>query len=510
MSDSGSEFGNDPNRLNNNYDDDRDIVELIQEFDTARDNLLRDRPPNTPFNDLDRGAVEEYIRLVLCGQNRVGTQYNLQPTAEHRDVLADPEAVLTRDVDSALIFREDFPWDESYDILTTYDPRKSVRDYLHAQDPTDGTPPVYRDPGKDENVLWGFCGANGGRNRIYIMLPGVTDEQMTDLHPLIYAATLDTAKAMNRFSTTSWSPTYEAEMDRTTSFTRSRFRTESRKPIPRAHGTLFADAVISKIRRHPWGDGAYWFIQIRGAKDLTREFHFDRLDQDQLDTILLSVDTHQSVVYVDLGIEIHLPHGYVAMPDRRDESHSGMAEVLWGIHPTDDWDYAKYSPDTWAGVASISGFRINYAREPKTPNLITYAQVYTTDKFQTYNTSNVSSAALQVFAPSVLKMATPDDIPPAITKVYSATQTNLIQETPTATRFEARVPLHNAVRLDGRHVVVEDLEPFLIVVPAKAIWAWRLHRLYACYLLFKYAASLSIDAKRDPQYLTLITLSYIA
>ncbi|KAJ3965337.1 hypothetical protein EV361DRAFT_1020375 [Lentinula raphanica] len=486
----------------------RTLVELIVEFDAARARLLNGQPANTPFNELNRRDVEAYIQLVLAGQTPDFTSVELITDDGDRHVFLDPRTTLTRDIDSALIFREDFPWTTSYDVFTTYESRKSLRDHLHAQlsftDPTPGVAPEYRDPGKDPNVLWGVCGNNGGRNRIYLMLPGAEDETMNDLHPLIYNATLNAARDVNAFSTTTWSPTYQIELDRTASFTRSRFRTESRKSVPQETGRTFANEFMTSIRRFSWGSGAYWFIQIRGAKDITRDHRFDRLTQPQLDTILGNIDLNHSVVYVDLGLEIHLPEGYAAMPDRRRENHVGLAEALWAIDPQEEWDYKDYSPDPWAGVADIAGYRCNYASDPITENLISYVQVYTTDKFQTYNTSGTFGGALQVFPPSVLKMANPDDMPQAITKVYSATQTNLSQQTPTATRFEARVPLHRAFHLDQLGVEIEDIAPFLIVLPSRAIWAWRIHRLYACYLLIKYAASMSLDAKRDTQYLTLV------
>ncbi|KAH7874123.1 uncharacterized protein C8R40DRAFT_1070280 [Lentinula edodes] len=229
------------------------IMSLIAEFDTARATLLGVRPANTPFRQLDRKAVEKYIDLVLSGTGEDG-QYTLDiPTTFHH-VLDDPDVSVMRDIDSALIFREHFPWTSSYDIFTTYENKKSVHGHLHAQvrflvgaiftmylnhkfthrlnqDNAGTGDHEYRDPGNDRNVLWGVCGTNGGRNRIYLMLPGATEEDMTDLHPLIYEATLNAAKLLNEEVTTTWSPTYAAEMDRTARFSRTRFRTESRKSI---------------------------------------------------------------------------------------------------------------------------------------------------------------------------------------------------------------------------------------------------------------------------------------
>ncbi|KAJ3966213.1 hypothetical protein EV361DRAFT_954291 [Lentinula raphanica] len=491
----------------------RHLVELIQEFDAARATLLAGRAPDTNFNELDRASVQNYINLVLCGIPEDRYQYTLVTDDSHQHLLWHPDTTLTRDIDSALIFRERFPWTTSYDVLTTYHSGKSLKDHLHAQvsftNPAPGSEPQYRDPGTDANVLWGVCGNNGGRNRIYLMLPGAENEVMTDLHPLIYDATLNAARSENAFATTTWSPNYEAELNRTARFTQTRFRTESRKQVPAVTGTAFANAVMTAIRQHPWGSGAYWFIQIRGAKDLTRDHHFDHLTQAQLDLILDGIDLDQSIIYLDLGIEIHLPDGYAAMPDRRNESHAGLAETLWGIDPQQDWDYDDYAPDCWAGVADIAGFRCNFAGGPRTPNRISYVQVYTTDKFQTYNASGTYGGALQLFGPAVLKMKGPDDVPLAISKVYSATQKNLSDQTPTASRFEARVPLQHARALDRlgynrRELRPSDLADFLIVLPSRAIWAWRIHRLYGCYLLIKYAASMSLEAKRDPQYLTLV------
>ncbi|KAJ3804631.1 hypothetical protein F5876DRAFT_82850 [Lentinula aff. lateritia] len=470
MSTTGSLF-TDPEDSDDELTNKINIMSLIAKFDIARSTLLGGRSANTPFLELDRKAVEKYIDLVLSGTGEDG-QYTLHiPTAFHH-VLDDPEVSVMRDIDSALIFREHFPWTTSYDIFTTYENKKSVHGHLHAQVrflDNEGTGDhEYRDPGNDPNVLWGVCGRNGGRNRIYLMLPGATDEDMTDLHPLIYEATLNAAKLLNEEVTTTWSPTYAAEMDRTARFSRTRFRTESRKSISSETGRAFADEVMDSIRTYPWGANSYWFIQIRGAKDLTRDY--SELTQGQMDIILEHVDQHLSVIFVDVGLEIHLPGGYAAMPDRTQDGHANLAEALWGIDSETEWDYYKYEPDSWAGVADIAGFRCNFASEPRTTNRISYIQVYTSDKFQTYNTSGEYGAALQVFGPSVLKMSHPDEIPPSISKVYQASESNLRENTPTATRCEARVPLHLAFQLDSIQVEIADLAPFLHVLPSKAIW----------------------------------------
>ena len=94
----------------------------------------------------------------------------------------------------------------------------------------DGESTEFRDPGRDPNIFWGICGPSG-RHRIYLMLPSATEEEIEKLHPIIYQANYEAAQLLLLENTTTWSPTYEAELDRTARFTNTHYRTESRKSI---------------------------------------------------------------------------------------------------------------------------------------------------------------------------------------------------------------------------------------------------------------------------------------
>lgn len=295
----------------------------------------------------------------------------------------------------------------------------------------------FRDPGKDANIFWGVCG-QAGRYRIYLMLPEKGEAQeLEDLHPFVYDAMYTTAGEVAAGSITNWSPDYQAELSRTAYFTNSSHHTESRKSIPEAIGREFADDFMDRIHEYDWGTNAYWFLQIRGAKDLTR--HSGPIDQETIATILTGVLQHRSIIFLDMGLEIHLPNAWASMPARQEESHLELARIAWGIDPDNEWDWALYEPDVWAGVETIAGFRCNFSAQPRTLNRISYVQVYTSDKFQTYNSSSHGSKALRLRGDQVLNMSEPDSVPTPITKVYEVTCTNQTARTPVVTRLEARV-----------------------------------------------------------------------
>lgn len=326
----------------------------------------------------------------------------------------------------------------------------------------------YRDPGRDPNVFWGVCGQNGGRHRIYLMLPDAVESKIEDLHSSIYEANHESALLYLAENITTWSPTYEAELDRTARFSNSTWRTESRKSVAEDSGQAFADSVMDQIHQYTWGQNAYWFIQMRGTKDLTR--HHGAITENVIDLVLTNVLRDQSIIFLDMGVEIHLAPGWASMPARVTDCHPEMAQILWGIDSGSDWDYQLHQPDVWAGVADIAGFRCNYAKAPRTRNRISYIQVYSSDKFQTYNASSEGSKALHLHGKHALNMRHPDVTPGPLTKVYRATCDNQTAATPTVTRFEARVPLQCA-----REVYAEDLSPASLrevihVLPAKVIW----------------------------------------
>ncbi|KAL0064504.1 hypothetical protein AAF712_008562 [Marasmius tenuissimus] len=461
------------------------LTAFVQLLDEKRDQLMGELPPNVALDQLDATALREYIDLVLSAVDGF----------EHGRVL--------HDVDSALILSATFPWREQYDILTTYEEKRALHGNLHAQvrfEDEDTSQAEYRDPGSDSNVFWATCG-DGGRHRIHIMLPKAGDTEMVEIHEAIYNATREACVYWNEASANSWSPTYETELNRTARFTNSRFRIESKKVVGEAFGSLVAEQVIESIRRKGWGKDAYWFIQMRGCKDFTR--HDGSRTREVIDHLLEPVERASSAIFVDVAVELQLQNGWACMPWRPDYAPETLAEVALGFEEG-DWSWKKYQPDIWAGVAAIAGFRCNFANEPRTENLISYMQVYTTDKFQTYNPSGTSHKSLYLTGPQALHMKGPDEIPVPIHKVYNATVANQIENTPTATRIEARVPVQHASRVFSPTLQVQDLSDVLHVVPSYVIWAWRLHRLGACQLLLRLAASVRQDSRADTQYLTLV------
>ncbi|KAJ8074352.1 hypothetical protein PM082_012665 [Marasmius tenuissimus] len=477
------------------------LTAFVQLLDEKRDQLMGELPPNVALDQLDAAALREYINLVLSAVDGFERVELAPDRSENADVLSDGRVL--HDVDSALILSATFPWREQYDILTNYEEKRALHGNLHAQvrfEDEDTSQAEYRDPGSDSNVFWATCG-DGGRHRIHIMLPKAGDTEMIEIHEAIYNATREACVYWNEASANSWSPTYETELNRTARFTNSRFRIESKKVVGEAFGSLVAEQVIESIRRKGWGKDAYWFIQMRGCKDFT--CHDGSRTREVIDHLLEPVERTSSAIFVDVAVELQLQNGWACMPWRPDYAPETLAEVALGFEEG-DWSWKKYQPDIWAGVAAIAGFRCNFANEPRTENLISYMQVYTTDKFQTYNPSGTSHKSLYLTGPQALHMKGPDEIPVPIHKVHNATVANQIENTPTATRIEARVPVQHASRVFSPTLQVQDLSDVLHVVPSYVIWAWRLHRLGACQLLLRLAASVRQDSRADTQYLTLV------
>ncbi|KAF9059828.1 hypothetical protein BDP27DRAFT_1371083 [Rhodocollybia butyracea] len=388
-------------------------MNALAQFDNARDTMLDGRSPDATFEEFPKERVEEYINLVLCGGCRY---YTLDPPENCEDGYRGAQCFT--DIDSALIFGDDhFPWEDTYDIFTTYALRKSHAGSLHIRlnfvsNNEDGI--QSQDPGSHAKVLWGIC---GNRHRIYLMLPNIPKEQnLKTLLPLIYSST------------------------RTQD-------TESRKTIPaQGLGVAFANEALHNIQRYQWGKHAYWFVQMRGIKDKSR-------------------------------LEVHLGANYAGLPARGPHVHQLLANDIWGL-TTEEWQDSlpTYQPDVWASNAHVAGFRCNFSRHPVTENQIYYAQVYASDKFQTYNAG--SSSGLLLLA-------------------SQAISENQIDQTPQL--FVLKAALVYDEELDA-----VDLSDYIYAIPVECVWAWCLHRITACFMLLRYSASLMTSSRKDIQNLTLV------
>lgn len=304
------------------------------------------------------------------------------------------------------------------------------------------------------------------------MLPNIPEDvNLKSLLPLVYDATYHAAQEKLALTSPQWSPSYRAEVDRTHNFTNNTQDVESRKPIPASGvGVIFANQVMQNIRRHEWGKHAYWFIQMRGIKDRSR--HEVNDTREIVDNLLGDINRQTSTVFLDVGLEVHLADGYSSLPARA--MHQDLAKGVWSISE-EEWEknLHHYQPDVWAANAHIAGFRCHFSGVPVTVNQISYAQVYTSDKFQTYNPS--SSSGLLLLASQIIKMEGPDDPPIQINKIYQAIFENQIAQTPTVVRFEARVPSHRAEFVYIHDQEQTELDPvdfwnFIYAVPVEFVW----------------------------------------
>ncbi|KAF9070183.1 hypothetical protein BDP27DRAFT_1512892 [Rhodocollybia butyracea] len=478
------------------------FADALAQFDNARDTMLDGRSPDATFEEFPKERVEEYINLVLCGIGPGGRYYTLDPPENCQDGYRGAQCFT--DIDSALIFGDDhFPWEDTYDIFTTYALRKSHAGSLHillnfVTNNEDGI--QSQDPGSHANVLWGIC---GNRHRIYLMLPNMPEEQnLKTLLPLIYSATRSAAGDILPHTSSQWSPTYSAEVDRTHHFTTSTQDTESRKTIPaQGLGVAFANEALHTIQRYQWGKHAYWFVQMRGIKDKSRHLIFQT--ETVVDDILRDINRQTSTVFLDVGLEVHLQADYAGLPARGPHVHQLLANNIWGL-TTAEWQDSlpTYQPDVWASNAHVAGFRCNFSRHPVTENQIYYAQVYASDKFQTYSAG--SSSGLLLLASQVLKMKGPDDAPVQLQKIYQAISENQLARTPTVVRLEVRVPSHRAALVYDQELDAVDLSDYIYAIPLECVWAWRLHRITACFMLLRYSASLMTSSRKDIQNLILV------
>lgn len=305
-------------------------------------------------------------------------------------------------------------------------------------------------------------------------------DKIDTLYPFVYTALHSAVQVIMPEVLSSWHPSYQSEQYRAAGFRNLPTRSESRKCIPQDVGQSFANEFMEEIRTYDWGKNAYWFLQIRGAKDDTR--HQGPLTDTVIDRVLENVIRPRSSIYLDVGRELHLPDGWACMPARGVNLHPRLAQILWGIDEDDEWTYDSYEVDPWAGLVDIAGFRANYASNPMTSNLISYVQVYSTDKFATYNSSSATNyKAVRVHPQQILNMRSPEEVPANIMKVYQVTAENQIAQTLTVTRMEARVPLPFAKDVYNPIISPRKLKKCLHAIPVGVIWwASCCHTYFVC------------------------------
>lgn len=315
---------------------------------------------------------------------------------------------------------------------------------------------------------------------MHLMLPDASDVPLMEIHSAIYAANLTAAKECLPDVVKQWSPDYTTELSRT-GFWRpsSTRRTQSTHSIrggdidylteAQSDGVLFGTRVMEIIRTYDWGQHAYWFLQIRGAKDLTRHTGGAANTEEWIQTLLTFVHEPFCAIYLDMAVELHLPEGYSSLIQRGDATVEGLAKTLFNI-PEEAFENVVVEPDVWAGVQKSAGFRVNFTDSPVTIYRISYLQAYTTDKFQTYNVSSFSSKSMKLYPQTAFKMKKPDDIPVSYPLVYGALLTNLGAKTPGAVRVEVRVPRSQANAVFALGMEPRDFQMYVHIVKNEELW----------------------------------------
>ncbi|KAJ6487532.1 hypothetical protein DFH09DRAFT_1105856 [Mycena vulgaris] len=460
---------------------------------------------DAPYKKLDQPALRRLLDFVNSGHYTPGPDDARPPSAlilvvdEPLPPGGDVDPEIFRDVDSIIVIKTDFPWEAEYGVFTLW-PSPAAMGHLHTQaefDDENGDR-VSRDPGQDYGLWWGSCGPSA-RYALYIMLPQFADGAAgppTDLavSTALYGFLVKAIKYYEPERAAGLAPNYESEKKRAQGFVGSARQSKSTKLVSAEHGSSVANYVMNKLRDLEWGRGAYFLLQIRGVKDITRVRSNDTV-RTQILQLLVNVASEDAYVWVDVGLEVHPPPGFGVLPRR--DSHQELVELLLHITP-EQWAQCKSpSLDVWAGISSVAGGRWSFAANPVTAARISYIQLYTTDKAALYNASTRSKVPT-LAGMQVLKLTDAEDRISQVTEVYRVLLEWHRAKTPIVLRLEARVPLAHAVDVFPlADIDLELLRNQIFVLPAENIWAWRLNRTMGLSLLFRMVADADRPARKD-------------
>ncbi|KIY62295.1 hypothetical protein CYLTODRAFT_494734 [Cylindrobasidium torrendii FP15055 ss-10] len=465
----------------------------------------------SPFDRLDKAAVRDYIDLALCGTTPT-RQYNIKVNPAENQLAKLRDCIVERDIDSVLVFADVNPWrdDLSPLMVPIFYPclgRLNVNVNFMAE--VEGEQQRRVDPGKDAAVLFAECGPSG-RHNMYMMLPGVQDEDMQTIRKTFYDIMRNAVEEHRPDIVTTWPATLEAETNRARQFTHQRLTRSTRGLAARSVDVVLHSMLDDLHENYPWGKSAYLFLQMRGTKDTTR--HRDNYDTTvaMVDHFLRDVRKTHSHIFVDMGIEIrHESRNWTILPRSEGHSHMNIVSAIFDVE-AEDLETGKYTINPWCCLQKVAGADMSF-RDPVGDHEISKAQVYTSDKFYAYNASSTGThRTLHTNGLEFLKLEDGSYPPETLRQVYNACLDAAIAKMQSLLRVEVRIPYEHAARVYRRTFSPEDLCNYVYVLPTTVCWQWRLTRPLGISLIARYIASTPKVCRRELSCLTLVGgLSYM-
>ncbi|KAG8755378.1 hypothetical protein FRC14_004103 [Serendipita sp. 396] len=352
------------------------------------------------------------------------------------------------------------------------------------------------------------------RSTIRLMLPALVTRPMNlswKVPEIVRAELYDfclypaAIRAIHPVEAGHWLPSYKAEMKR------------ARKPngqlqksgriIPQDKLSQFSRYFIKKIHQHTWGDGAFFFHELRGVRGGTQ--HPKGKHQQKLKEFLSTFNFHginKSKWWIDWGLEVHCP-GFV-MWWRKDAHHHIIKELLGISSETANSlinHQESYFYDEASQLAEVGGFHLKVPPRHRQRTGIAYIQAYNTEKEAAYQLSGSTNTFSAQYSNTLM---TPgfkiEDYSQKIAEIW----TQCSQKSDGNARLEIRV---NLAKLAQRsHLQVEkEVMNLLFQFPRKTWWNFKLLRLMSMTQAIRWYRE-SKEDKANPLAIALvIVLTYM-
>ncbi|KIY60582.1 hypothetical protein CYLTODRAFT_460670 [Cylindrobasidium torrendii FP15055 ss-10] len=318
------------------------------------------------------------------------------------------------------------------------------------------------------------------------MLPSVGATPADTVRQEMYAITRrSVVEAAGADAINTWPLDLSSEDLRARRFHENNRPTESTRLIARDFTEPLCEALMERLHATAWGRNAYFFLQMRGMKDVTTHRQNRELLVAHCNNLLKDVRKQDTYIVVDVAIEAHsTDEGYSIMPlsgkDGGRNHHTTLLEAVLA----DDIDPALLESGTkhinhWAGVEAIAGMDVSY-KDGITDNEITKIQIYPTDKSATYNASTQGpQKGAHVAGIEFLTMKGPDPAPKAAEAIFRVLAKNGVDErdereeqraVPSCLRVEVRVPYHRAADVFRENLEVNDITEQIVILLSTDVW----------------------------------------
>ncbi|KAG8753210.1 hypothetical protein FRC14_006319 [Serendipita sp. 396] len=491
----------------------------ISHFLRKAKGIYDDFDPTNPVEEEE--AVGRWIEFGIAGINaHSGYRASIDLTENYVGgawLLQQAHHLKTRyDFDSIMGSSNNLPYTTDVEIFPLYGKGFELRKSLHI-DPVH----VETDDGDTLNVqiqhiphlVIGQAGQL--RSTIRLMLPALVTQPLTiawkvsegvraELYDYcLYPAAI---RVVHPGEAGHWLPSYAAELKRARQ--RNGRLQNSGRIIPQDKLSYFSKYLLKKIHQNTWGDGAFFFHELRGVRGGTQ--HPRNKHQQKLVQFLSNFDFHQidkRKWWIDWGLEVQCP-GFILW--WRKDSHIHVIKELLNISSEAAQrlmnQHETYFFDEASQLLDVGGFHLKVPRLQRQKSGIAYIQAYNTEKEAAYQLSGSSNTFSINYADTLM---TPGFKIGDYTQKIAAIWAQCSDKSDGNARIEIRLNLARFTPHQHHLQIGDNIMDLLFQFPRQTWWNFKILRLMTMAQAIQWYRE-SREGKANPLAISLVlVLTYM-